>query len=298
MATIRRMVETKFWTEPEAIERYSAEDKYFMLYLMTNPASTQLGIYRLSKRLMSFESGYELAKIDELLERFQHEYGFLIYSEKTQEIAIKHSLTYTIVKGGKPVSDLLLRELSQVKNSQLILEIYQTMYDFWDKSERAFDKTIQKLFEHELFKRDVKLPLPRNEKDNDIDNEIENDNDVIMTNVNEINNKIDIYKENEEDNANEKEKDNDNENEESYLESYGESSNDSSFSQYAFDQVADYYTSAYGELTATEIEIIKSLVERHAPAQIKLAFDICAHTDEPILSSQAYLDHVHYRMVS
>ena len=40
-----RKVHTEFWTDPKVLEEMTPEDKYFMLYLLTNPNTTQIGIY-------------------------------------------------------------------------------------------------------------------------------------------------------------------------------------------------------------------------------------------------------------
>ena len=55
---IKRVVDTEFWTDDKVIEMFTPEDKLFMLYLMTNPHTTQLGIYGISKKVMAFETGY------------------------------------------------------------------------------------------------------------------------------------------------------------------------------------------------------------------------------------------------
>ncbi|MDR7003053.1 hypothetical protein J2Y67_005608 [Neobacillus niacini] len=36
-----RMVRTEFWKNPIVMEEMSPEDKYFFLYLLTNPNTTQ-----------------------------------------------------------------------------------------------------------------------------------------------------------------------------------------------------------------------------------------------------------------
>ena len=44
---IKRVIDTSFWTDGK-VDEFSPEDKYFMLYLLTNPFSKQLGIYEIS----------------------------------------------------------------------------------------------------------------------------------------------------------------------------------------------------------------------------------------------------------
>ena len=100
---IKRVVDTSFWTDDKVIENFSPEDKLFMLYIMTNPHTTQLGIYALSKKVMAFETGYSTDTISVLLDRFETKYDLIKYSNETKELAIKNYLRHSIIKGGKPV---------------------------------------------------------------------------------------------------------------------------------------------------------------------------------------------------
>lgn len=167
--SIKRIVDTAFWEDSKVIDKYSVEDKYFLLYLMTNPHTTQAGIYKLPKRLISFETGYTVESVSVILERFESKYSNIVYDYETQEIAVLNSLKYSIVKGGKPVADLLIKELSKINNDELILKVYENLMIFWVRSTRDFDKTVKELFENELKKRNV--PIIFNDNDNDNDNE-------------------------------------------------------------------------------------------------------------------------------
>ena len=164
---IKRIVDTRFWNDNKVIDTFSVEDKYFLLYLMTNPESTQLGIYKLPKKIISFQTGYMQEVIAVLIQRFETKYKNILYSQKTGEISVINSLKYSIVKGGKPVSDLLSKELNAVEDSELIKETYERMRGFWNKSLRSFDSTIKSLFEEEMKRRQLKS----NDNDNDNDNE-------------------------------------------------------------------------------------------------------------------------------
>lgn len=179
---VKRVVDTNFWSSIDVIDNYSVEDKFFALYLMTNARTTQSGIYSLPKKIMSFETGYTNEVIQVLLDRFSKEYQQIIYSETTQELTLLKSLQYSILKGGKPVSDLLERELREVKDSTLILKTYQGMKDFWELSVRRFDQTIKGIFENELTKR--KLISDLNQNENEKQNEKQNDNDIYNDNEN------------------------------------------------------------------------------------------------------------------
>ncbi len=117
---ISRIVNTAFWTDGMVVDRFRPEDKYFMLYLLTNPHTRQAGIYKLNKRVAAFELGYEPGFVSELFDRFQHKYNRVVYSDETQEVAIIHFLRYSVIKGGKPVLDCIQRDLADVADKRLI----------------------------------------------------------------------------------------------------------------------------------------------------------------------------------
>ena len=149
----KRIIETSFWTDEKVIDNYSPEDKYFMLYLLTNPKTTAIGIYPLPIKIIAFDIGYSKESVLTLIERFDKTYKNIVYDAKTQEIAVLNSLKYTISKGGKPVEDMINRELNAVKNSDLIESVYKNMLDWWSISDRKFDELIKSSFEKEIFKR-------------------------------------------------------------------------------------------------------------------------------------------------
>ena len=120
MKHISRIIRTSFWTDNKVSECFTPEDRYFMLYLLTNPHTTQLGIYEFSVKVSAFEMGYSQETIIGLLDRFENTYGVIKYSKDTKEVAIKNYLRHSIVKGGKPVFDCLVKEESKVKDKSLV----------------------------------------------------------------------------------------------------------------------------------------------------------------------------------
>ena len=126
---INRVVNTSFWTDGK-VDEFTPEDKYFMLYLLTNPYTTQLGIYEISVKQIAFQLGYSIESVRALLDRFDNKYGIIIHSKSTGEIAIKNFLRHSIVKGGKPVEDCLKKELQKVKNKSLISAVFQHISTF------------------------------------------------------------------------------------------------------------------------------------------------------------------------
>jgi len=114
-----RHVYCEFWEDPDLVE-YTPEEKYFYLYLLTNPHTTQCGIYEISIRQMAFETGYNKETVDKLLIRFKDEHNKIRYSRDTKEIAIKNWAKYNLRNSGKPIVDCVKKELDRVKDLSLI----------------------------------------------------------------------------------------------------------------------------------------------------------------------------------
>ena len=65
---------------------FSTPDKYFYLYLMTNPQTNICGCYEYSYSQMVRHTGYSKDTIIRLLDRFQNFHKVIQYDEKTKEI--------------------------------------------------------------------------------------------------------------------------------------------------------------------------------------------------------------------
>lgn len=124
---MKRTIDTSFWTDDKVVDIFSPEDRYFFLYLMTNPHTTQLGIYAINKRYMAFETGYSLDTVKVLLERFDRKYDLIKYSEETGELAIKNYLRHSIVKGGLPIEEQLKREIAMVRDGNLCRYVHDEL---------------------------------------------------------------------------------------------------------------------------------------------------------------------------
>ena len=176
---IKRIVDTSFWTDP-GTEDFTPEDKYFMVYILTNPFTTQLGIYGLSIKNAAFQLGYSVESVQNLINRFENKYGIIIYSKDTKEIAIKNFLRHSIIKGGAPVRDCLITELKKVKNKDLIAEVFAHI-----KSDENLNETVKKIIAEYEEKNGVLLycneKQKENGKENEKENENENDNEVSYT---------------------------------------------------------------------------------------------------------------------
>ncbi|MED3656275.1 DnaD domain protein [Heyndrickxia sporothermodurans] len=115
-----RMVRTEFWKNPIVLEEMTPEDKYFYLYLLTNPRTTQIGIYRITKKEMAFDLGYSIESVHSLMGRFEEHHQLIRYNPETRELAIKNWGKENLQKGGKPVMDCIVSELKEVEDHSLI----------------------------------------------------------------------------------------------------------------------------------------------------------------------------------
>ena len=165
---IKRIVDTTFWTDGK-VDEFSPEDKYFMLYLLTNPFSTQLGIYEISTKQAAFQMGYSVDALKVLLDRFENKYNMILFSKETNEIAIINFLRHSIMKGGAPVRDCLIKEMKKVKNKKLIELVFAHI-----KGSEELNDTVKNIIA-EYEEKNGTLYYS-NEKNNENDNE--NDNEV------------------------------------------------------------------------------------------------------------------------
>ena len=136
-----RLVYSEFWTDPKVMEEMTPEDKFFYLYILTNPSTTSCGIYTITKKKMAFELGHSIETISTLMDRFETHHKLITYNTDTREIAIKNWGKYNLSRGGKPVHDCLISELNKVKdktlieyvhkniNNEVIADLYKCFYD-------------------------------------------------------------------------------------------------------------------------------------------------------------------------
>jgi DnaD/phage-associated family protein len=166
-----RMIQTNFWINPTVSEEMTPEDKYFFLYLLTNPHTTQIGIYRITKKQMAFDTGYSIETIHSLMDRMDRHHHVIRYNPDTRELAIKNWGKYNLHKGGKPVIDCITSELQEVQDTSLIpyvaeditksdiLTIFKSFYEKEDgvEQEQGHHPVTQPYIEGENSENDATL---------------------------------------------------------------------------------------------------------------------------------------------
>lgn len=112
-----RAVQMSFWTDPKVVDDFTPEDKYFYLYLMTNPHTNLCGCYELSMKLATDETGYTRDTIEKLLDRMEKVHDVIRYNRLTKEVLIlnwgKHNWTKS-----KDFINYLEKEIADVKTPE------------------------------------------------------------------------------------------------------------------------------------------------------------------------------------
>ena len=124
-----RQIYTSFWSHPYIQEEMTAEDKYFYLYLLTNEQTKQIGVYQITKKQMVFDTGYSPESINSLVKRFEEYHKLIKYDPETREIVILKWGGLNLNRGGKPIEDLIKKELQEVKNKEFIKEMLKDCPD-------------------------------------------------------------------------------------------------------------------------------------------------------------------------
>lgn len=127
---VYRNVSLSFWEDNKIVDDFTYKDKYFLLYLLTNPHTNLIGCYEVSIRQMSNELGLEKSEVEELLTRMEQVHQVILYAEETKEILIKNWYKYNWSKSEKllkKVEDLIKYIKSEKLRKELenILEKYR-----------------------------------------------------------------------------------------------------------------------------------------------------------------------------
>ena len=91
---VYRQIWMSFWTDAKVDDDFTPEDKYFYLYLLTNPHTNLCGCYEISMKQMSKETGYNEDTVKRLLERMRDVHGVIDFDLSTKEVLILNWYKY------------------------------------------------------------------------------------------------------------------------------------------------------------------------------------------------------------
>ncbi len=129
-----RNISLSFWTDSKVDDEFTPEDKYFYLYLLTNPHTNICGCYEISMKAMERETGYNSDTINRLIKRMSELHNVIRYSKTTKEILVLNWSKYNwsssdkVIKAVKSVAEYIksatfkkyiLEKLENGKNSYI-----------------------------------------------------------------------------------------------------------------------------------------------------------------------------------
>lgn len=85
---IFRNVNMSFWTDTNVVDDYTPEDRYFMLYALTNNFTNIIGCYEVSIKQMSNDLGYTKDVVEKLINRFKEVHKTIDYDFETKELLV------------------------------------------------------------------------------------------------------------------------------------------------------------------------------------------------------------------
>lgn len=159
---IYRTLYTKFWEDDKILDEMSMEEKFFYIYLLTNPRVKQCGCYEISFQQIFLQTNISKENAKKIIERFEKELNLVKYSKNTKEILLLNFYKYNWTPSHL-IKACIEKELNEVK-------------------EPVFIEYIKKMIEYKYPINRVSIPLGEKEKEKEKENKNKKEN------INNINN--------------------------------------------------------------------------------------------------------------
>lgn len=121
-----RNISISFWTDSKVDDDFTPEDKYFYLYLLTNPHTNICGCYEISMKQMESETGYNTDTIKRLLQRMENQHKVILYSHKTKEVLILNWCKYNWTDSAK-VKNAVGKVANHIKSEKFKRYVIDTL---------------------------------------------------------------------------------------------------------------------------------------------------------------------------
>lgn len=156
-----RNISLTFWEDSKVDDEFTPEDKYFYLYLLTNPHTNICGCYEISMKQMERETGYNKDTIMRLIQRMDNIHDVVKYSEDTKEILVLNwhkynwSISENTIKAVKNVG-------SFIKNDIFKDYVFSTLQLYTDNRKQKTDTVTETDTETDTdTDTDASMPLAR-----------------------------------------------------------------------------------------------------------------------------------------
>lgn len=136
-----RNITVNFWNDSKIDDCFTPEDKYFYLYLLTNPHTNISGCYEISNKQIERETGYNETTVKYLINRMHVYHGVIDYSEETKEVYIYNWYKYNWTTSPKVQQSCryfadLIKNKSFKRDMELLIDRY------FQKRKEAKEKTV------------------------------------------------------------------------------------------------------------------------------------------------------------
>lgn len=120
----KRMIDTDLWNDEDIISDFTAEDKYFWLYLLTSPHNNICGVSKYSPALIARDMGLHKDTIINLLYRFEKIYNRLCVDTGTNEVLILNWSKYNWTKSEDFLKTIekQLKDIRSTKIKNILIE--------------------------------------------------------------------------------------------------------------------------------------------------------------------------------
>ena len=125
---IFRSIHLSFWTDTKVVDNFTPEDKYFMLYCLTNEYTNICGCYEISIKQMCNDLGYNKDTIEHLIERFKNIHKTIDYDYETKELFIKNWYKYNWTNSNK-IEQAIISSINNIKSEKFkneLIDIYNS----------------------------------------------------------------------------------------------------------------------------------------------------------------------------
>lgn len=177
-----RHVRSEIWVNPKVSECMNSNEKLIFVYLLTNQHTTQIGIYKITKKQIAYDLDLPMNIVEETLEKFENDLKIIVYNKSTYEIAITKWGRFNLTNSGRPIKDCIKKELLEVKDVELLKVI----------SEHIRKEEIKELFDNAY--NNVALTLS-GQKENKKEKQKENEKEILI-NSNDLSKYAKLYTEN------------------------------------------------------------------------------------------------------
>jgi hypothetical protein len=131
---IYRTISVTFWTDPKVVD-FSAEDRYMMLYLLTNPHANITGCFEINFRQMAFEMGHSTESVVCIIERLAEKHKIIQYCQQTSEILILNWYKYNWSGGSPNVLKAVKSSAESIKCDEFREYVLDKVNNFGNKEE-------------------------------------------------------------------------------------------------------------------------------------------------------------------